>query len=176
MKKQFLEIGKVVAVQGLKGEIRVQYYCDSAEVLCDFERLFVGKEKREMAVEKARPHKNLVIVKFSEVNDVDAARKYIGQMLYINRDDTALDEDTYFIQDLIGMTVIDADSGENYGKIDDVYQNGAADVYSIRTPEGKQLMFPAIPEVLLEVDTDKDIMTIRPLKGLFTDKEEIKGE
>lgn len=176
MKKQFLEIGKIVAVQGLKGEVRVQYYCDSVDVICDFDRLFLGKEKTEYEVEKARPHKTLAVIKLGGIDDVEVARTLVGKMLYINRDDTELPEDTYFIQDLIGMSVIDVDTGKCYGKIDDVYQNGAADVYSIRTEDKKQLMFPAIPEVLIEVDTENDIMKIRPLKGLFSDEEEVKGE
>lgn len=176
MKKQYLEIGKIVATQGLSGEVRVQYYCDSAEVICSFDRLFLGKEKTEYAVERARPHKTLAILKLSHTDTIEQAKLLVGKMLYMNRDDAELDEDTYFIADLIGMSVIDADTGRNYGKIDDVYQNGAADVYSVRTPDGKQLMFPAIPEVLLDVDTDKDIMTIRPLEGLFEDTEEIAND
>ncbi len=176
MKKQFLEIGKIVATQGLKGEMRVQYYCDSPEVICDFDRLYMGKEKTEYEVENARPHKNLAVIKLSGIDDVDKAKTYVGKMLYINRDDTELEEGVYFLQDLIGMSVIDVDTGREYGKVDEIYQNGAADVYSIRTKEGKQLMFPGIPEVIINVDMDKDIISIRPLKGLFDDIEEIKGE
>lgn len=176
MKKQYLEIGKIVATQGLKGEVRVQYYCDSADVICSFDRLFLGKEKTELEVEAARPHKTLVIIKLGGFDTVEQAKTLVGKMLYMNRDDAELSEDAYFIQDLIGMTVVDADSGKEYGKIDDVYQNGAADVYSIKTPSGSQLMFPAIPEVLLDVDLERDVMTIRPLKGLFEDTEEIEGQ
>ena len=176
MKKQFLEIGKIVATQGIRGEVRVQYYCDSADVICSFDRLFLGKDKKELEVEKARPNKTLAILKLSGIDSIEQAKTIVGQMLYIDRDDAELDEGVYFIQDLIDLTVKDADSGKVYGKIDDVYQNGAADVYSIKTLSGKQLMFPAIPEVLLDVDIDGGEMTIRPLDGLFEDTEEIKGE
>ena len=176
MRKQYLEIGKIVATQGLKGEFRVQYYCDSAEVICSFDRLFLGKEKQEFEVTNARPHKTLAILKLEGIDTVEQAKALVGKMLYMNRDDAELPEDVYFIQDLIGLTVKDADSGKIYGKIDDVYQNGAADVYSIKTEKGGQLMFPAIPEVLLDVDIDGGEMIIRPLDGLFEDEEEIKGE
>ena len=176
MRKQYLETGKIVATQGLKGEFRVQYYCDSAEVICSFDRLFLGKEKQEFEVTNARPHKTLAILKLKGIDTVEQAKTLVGKMLYMNRDDAELPEDVYFIQDLIGLTVKDADSGKIYGKIDDVYQNGAADVYSIKTEKGGQLMFPAIPEVLLKVDIDGGEMIIRPLDGLFEDEEEIKGE
>ena len=92
--------------------------------------------------------------------------------LYMNRDDAELPEDTWFIADLIGLEVRDADSGRVYGKIDEVMQNGPTDVYSIKTPAGKQQLFPAIPEVLLEVNVDGGYMVIRPLPNLF----ELEGE
>ncbi len=176
MKKQYLEIGKIVATQGLKGEFRVQYYCDSVDVICEFDRLFLGKEKKEVEISASRPHKTLAILKIKGVDTVEEAKKLVGKMLYLNRDDAELPEGVYFIQDLIGLVVKDVDTGRIYGSIDDVYQNGSADVYSIKTQTGSQLMFPAIPEVLIDIDFDNDEMLIRPLKGLFDDIEEIRGE
>ena len=111
-------------------------------------------------------------MKFEGVDVVEEAQKYIGKMLYMDREEVELPEDTWFIQDLIGLDVIDADNGRVYGKVDDVLQNGPTDVYSIRTPEGKQLMFPSIPEILLETDIDGGKMIIRPLPNLF----ELDGE
>lgn len=177
MKKQYLEIGKITKLQGLKGEVRVQYYCDDAEMLEEFPELYLDKAKTPVTVERSRYLKSdVAVIKLKGVNTPEEAQKYIGKMLYFNRDDAELPEDTWFIQDIIGLSVVDADSGRVYGKVDDIYQNGSADVYSIRTPEGKQLMFPAIPEVLLETDIDGGKLTIRPLAGLFEDEEEIRDE
>lgn len=167
MRKKYLEIGKIVATQGLGGEFRVQYYCDSADVICSFDRLFMGKEKTEYEVEKARPHKTLAVLKLAGIDTVEQAKTVVGKMLYIDRDDTELPEGVHFIQDIIGLEVRDADSGRVYGKVTDIYQHGAADVYSLKTPEGKELMFPAIPEVLLETNIDEGYLVIRPLEGLF---------
>ena len=128
MKKQFLEIGKIVATQGIRGEFRVQYYCDSAEVLCDFDTLYLDKGKREVTVERAYPHKNIVVMKLEGIDKIEQAQPLIGKILYLNRDDAELEEGLYFIQDIIGLTVKDVDSGEVYGKISEVYQNGASDV------------------------------------------------
>lgn len=172
MRKQYLEAAKIVAPQGLKGEMRVQYYCDGAEFFNELNRLFLGKDKQEVKLISSRPHGNLAVLKLDGINTREDVTPLIGKLLFINRDDIELEEGVYFLQDLIGLTVNDVDSGKTYGVVDDIYQNGAADVYSIKTPEGKQLMFPAIPEVLINRDIDGGVITIRPLKGLFEDTEE----
>lgn len=165
--KQFLEIAKIVATQGLRGEVRCQYYCDSAEVLCEFEELYFDKGKTAVKVERAYPHKNVVIMRFEGVDTIEKAQPLIGKMLYLNRDDAELEEGLYFVQDIIGLTVKDVDSGKVYGKITEVYQNGASDVYSMKQPDGSELMFPCIDEVVIKTDIEAGEMLIRPLKGLF---------
>ena len=169
--KRFLEIGKIVAVQGIRGEVRCQYYCDAPEVLCDFDTLYLDKGKTSLTVTRAYPHKNIVVMKFEGIDTIEKAQPYIGKILYLDRNDAELEEGLYFIQDIIGLEVIDADTGRVYGKITDVYQNGASDVYSMRQPDGSELMFPCIDEVVLETDIEGGKMLIRPLKGLFEDAE-----
>lgn len=172
--KKFLEIAKIVATQGIRGEVRCQYYCDYPEVLCEFDVLYLDKGKTEVHIERAFPHKNVVVVKIEGVNTIEDAQQYIGKMLYLDRDDAELPEGSYFIQDIIGLTVKDADSGVVYGKVTDVYQNGASDVYSIKQPNGTELMFPYIDEVVLSIDIEGGEIIIRPLPGLFEDWEEVK--
>ena len=169
MKKQFLEIGKIVATQGIRGEVRAQYYCDSAEVLCDFDTLYLDKGKTEITVTRAYPHKNLVVMKIDGIDTIEQAQPIIGKILYMDRDDAELEEGLYFIQDIIGLTVKDADTGAIYVKITDVYQNGASDVYSIKQANGTELMFPCIDEVVISTDIEGGEMIIRPLPGLFED-------
>lgn len=170
MKKQFLEIGKVVATQGIRGEVRVQYYCDSAEVICDFDTLYFDKGNTEISVLRAYPHKNIVVMKIDGYDTVEKAQTIIGKILYMDREDAELEEGLYFIQDIIGLMVKDVDTGVEYGKITDVYQNGASDVYSIKK-DGRELMFPCIDEVVIKTDIEGGEMLIRPLKGLFEDEE-----
>ena len=167
--KRYLEIAKITSTHGVRGEVRCQYYCDTAEVLCSFDELYFDKGGKKVIVENAYPHKNIVILKLEGVNSVEDAQPLIGKMLYIDREDAELDEDLFFIQDIIGLTVKDADTGEIYGKITEVYQNGAADVFSIKKEDGRELMFPNISEVVLSTDIEGGEMIIRPLKGLFDD-------
>lgn len=168
MRKQYLEMGKITKTQGLKGEVRMQYYCDSPDMLEEFDILYMGKEKAEVEIEKSRYLKSdVAVIKIKGIDTPEDAQKLIGKILYLNRDDVELPEDVWFIQDIIGLEVVDADDGTVYGKVDEIYQNGGADVYSIKTSDGKQLMFPAIPEVLINTDVDNGKIEIRPLDGLF---------
>lgn len=165
MKKEYLEAGKIVTTHGIRGEVKIMPYTDTPELLCEFDRLFIGKEKAEIYIDRARVAKNMVIAKIVGIDTVEAAEKYRNKVLFMHRDDLELDEDTYFIQDLIDMEVKDADSGFVYGKITDVLQNGANDVYVIKGD--REYLVPAIPDVVISTDIDSNIMLIRPLEGLF---------
>jgi 16S rRNA processing protein RimM len=90
-------------------------------------------------------------------------------MLYIDCEDYPLPENTWFIKDIIGLKVINADSGEVYGKVEEILQSAPKDVYVVKAENGRQLLFPAIPEVLIETDITEGIIKIRPLEGLFND-------
>jgi 16S rRNA processing protein RimM len=161
-----LEIGKITSVFGIKGEVKVQPWCDSPELLCEFDTLH-WKSGTEVNIEYSRVQKNMVIMKIEGVNDADSAQKLRNRVLYMNRDDLVLDDGCYFIADLIGMTVSDSKTGETYGTLCDVTETGANDVYHIKTDDGKTLLIPAIPEVVDRVDTENKIMLITPLEGLF---------
>ncbi len=165
MKKQFLEAGKIVTTHGIRGEVKIMPYTDTPELLCEFERLFLGKNHDEITIERSRVFKNTVIAKIEGIDTPEAAEKLRNKLLYMHRDDLELDEDTYFIQDLIGLEVRDADSGAVYGKITDVMQTGANDVYVITGD--REYLVPAIADVIVSTDIDGGVMTIRPLEGLF---------
>ena len=165
MKKEFLEAGKIVTTHGIRGEVKVMPYTDSPELLGEFDRLFIGKNHEETAVERSRVFKSTVIMKLEGVDTPEAAEKLRNKLLYMHRDDLELDEDTYFIQDLIGLEVRDADTDKVYGKITDVMQTGANDVYVVTGD--REYLVPAIADVVVSTDIDGGIMTIRPLDGLF---------
>ena len=167
MKKQFLDSGKIVGTHGIKGEVRIDPWCDSPEFLCAFKKLWLDENGTEFIEVKSRPHKNIALAKIKGVDTIEAAEKYRGKVVYINRDDINLAEGVHFVQDLIGLEVVDADSGESYGKITDVSQTGANDVYHITDEKGNVKLIPAIPEVVAETDIEGGVMKITPLEGLF---------
>ena len=171
MSDNFLEAGKIVNVHGLRGEVKIMPWCDGPDFLCEFDYLYLDKNgNRELEVEKARVFKNMVIAKFRDVDTVENAEKLREKVLYISRDDVELDEDTYFIKDLIGIRVIDDETEKEYGVIKDVFQTGANDVYTVRNNE-KEYLVPAIADVIISTDIDNKLMRIRPLKGLLEDED-----
>ena len=167
MKKQFLDSGKIVGTHGIKGEVRIDPWCDSPEFLCAFKKLWLDENGTEFIEVKSRPHKNIALAKIKGVDTIEAAEKYRGKVVYINRDDINLAEGVHFVQDLIGLEVKDADNGRVYGKISDVLRTGANDVYHITDEKGNVKLIPAIPEVVAETDIEGGVMKITPLEGLF---------
>ncbi|MBQ8123622.1 MAG: 16S rRNA processing protein RimM [Ruminococcus sp.] len=165
MKKEYLEAGKIVTTHGIRGEVKIMPYTDSPELLAEFDRLFLGKEHKEVIISRSRVFKTTVIAKIEGIDTPEEAEKLRNKMLYMHRDDLELDEDTYFVADLIGLEVKDADTGAVYGKIADVMQTGANDVYVIKGE--REYLVPAIADVVVSTDIDGGVMTIRPLDGLF---------
>ena len=165
--KRFLEIGKIVAVQGLKGEVRVEAWCDSKEFLCEFDTLYFDKGATPVEIVRAHPHKNIVLMKIKGTDTVEQAQLLRNKILYMDREDVELDEGCYFVQDLIGLSVIDADDGTEYGKIVDVTETGANDVYHIKDKDGVIRLIPAIPDVVIETNITDGKMLIHKLEGLF---------
>ena len=166
--EELLETGKIVAIHALKGEVRVQPWCDSPEFLAEFEELYL--DGKWVEIENARVQKTMVIMKIAGVDTPEAAQKLVGKVLYLSRDQVELEEGTYFITDLIGMQVIDADDPTHvYGVLTEVSNTGANDIYHVKFPDGKTRYVPAIPQVIDAVDVEGKVMTIRPLEGLFDD-------
>lgn len=173
MIKQYLEIGQIVATHGIKGELRVQPWCDNGEFVKGFNQLYLDKNgEKSMQVSLCRPHGNIVILKLDEINTVEMAMKYKGKVLYMKRSDANLSEDQFFVQELIGCQVFDADDEtKKYGEITEVSQTGANDVWHIKGEDGKEYLIPSIPQVVIEVDVVAEKVLIRPLRGIFEDED-----
>ena len=172
MIKPYLEVGQIVSTHGIKGEVRVQPWCDSTEFLKQFKTLYFDKKgEKSVKILACRPNGNIAIMKLEGVDTVEQAATYRNKVLYMNRKDAKIAPDTYFIQDLIDCTVIDADNEEiKYGVLTDVSQTGANDVWHITAENEKEYLIPAIPPVVIDTDVIKGIIKIRPLKGIFDDE------
>lgn len=165
---ELLEAGKIVAIHALKGEVRVQPWCDGPEFLTRFKTVYLAGEP--VKVRSARPSKNVVLLKLDGVDTPEAAQKLVNRVVCINRADVKLPKGTYFIADLIGLRVVDAYDPELvYGELTDVSQTGANDVYHVRFADGKERYVPAIPQVVIQTDLENGVLRIRPLDGLFDD-------
>lgn len=171
MENQYLEAGRIVSTQGLKGETRVEPWSDSPEFLTQFKGFYVGSGGQNYTLaESLRVQKNVVIIKFEGADDIDSAKKLVNHLIYIDRDWVNLTEGTYFERDLIGLEVADAATGRIYGKITEVGRTGANDIYCVKG-SGGEVWIPAIKDVIAAVDLKAGKMLITPLRGLFENED-----
>lgn len=171
MFKKYLQAGQIVGTHGVKGELKVQPWCDSEDFLLQFKTLYFNRGETPAKVVSARVHKKLLLIKLEGVDTVESADTFRNRILYIDRDDVKLPEGRYFMQDLIKMDVYDADTFIYYGVITDVMRTGANDVYQITSQSHKDYLIPAVPSVVINVDFEKNKMLIRPIKGIFDDED-----
>ena len=171
MRHSYLEIGKIVSTHGIKGEVRVDPWCDDPAFMKQFKTLYFDKNgTKPVRVASCRPHGNIVILKLDGADTVEAAAALRGRVLYMARADAKIAENRFFIQDLIGCRVFDADEpAKQYGTLTEVSRTGANDVWHVTDAGGKEYLLPAIPPVVIDTDIDNERIVIRPLKGIFDD-------
>lgn len=168
--KDFLETGKIVGTHGIRGDLRVECWCDSPDFLSQFKTLYLEDGTKAISV-KCRPHKNIALMKISGIDTIDDAIPLVGKVLYLKREDVKLEEGKYFVQDIIGLEVIDVDTKEKYGKVSDVLKTGSNDVYEMKDENGKPYYIPVIPDIVIDRDFENGVVTIKPMKGLFDDED-----
>lgn len=165
--KQYLEIGKLNNTHGVKGELKMQLWCDDINYLKQLDTLYLDenglKSVKFLAV---RPQKDIAIIKLDGIDTIEKAEMLKGKVLYCNRDDAQIDEDANYIADIIGCYVVDVDTEEEYGKVVDVVNYGSCDIYDIES-WGKHTLIPAIPDVVKEINTEYQVIRIKKMKGLF---------
>ncbi len=160
-----MEVGKVTATHGVMGEVRVQPWADSPEFLCRFKTLYVDKTHWPIEVERARVHRNMVILKFHGVTDVPSALAMRNAVLYVDRNDVQLPEGSFFLADIYGLEVRDAKTGTALGKVEDILTLPAGNVYVVRGGE-RELMIPAVPEFIAETDVDGGCLLVNLIEGM----------
>ncbi len=165
MQNQYLEVGKVTNVHGLMGEVKVQPWADSPEFLCQFKTLYVDEAHWPIQVERARVHKNMVIMKFEGLTDVPGALSLRNAILYIDRSDAKLPEGAFFLADIYGLEVRDAATGEVLGQIADVLTLPANNVYVVRGG-ARELMIPAVPQFIAETNVEAGFIRVNMMEGL----------
>jgi 16S rRNA processing protein RimM len=160
-----IEIGKIVAPVGLRGEVKIYPYSDNAERFAHGAALSVGDAL--MSIEGSRFVKNLPIVKFAGVESREDAEVLRGRALFTDARSLApLPEGEWYVRDLIGCDVL-SEAGECLGTIADVRQNGALDLYEIAMPGGRTFLLPVVEEFVLRVDTIAKRVTARVPAGLL---------
>lgn len=163
-----LEVGKILNTHGLRGEVKVAAWTDAPEVFEDLTTVYIKKKNEyiPLTVGNIKYQKNNLIVKFKELSDINEAEPLKNQILFAERSDLGeLEDGVYYIADLIGITVTKED-GEILGKIKDVMQTGANDIYVVSREGKKDLLIPVLPDVVLSVDIAEKKAVVRLLEGL----------
>lgn len=158
-------LGQIVNAVGLKGESKVYPYTDYKERFEELDSLYI--ENTVYEIEKVRYMGEMAVIKFAGISNRNDAEALKGKYLYIDRENArTLGEDEYFVPDLIGIDVKD-EEGKFIGKICDVIQNSAQDVYEIEISKGKTFMIPAVGEFILNVDINNKEMIVRLIEGMI---------
>ena len=167
--EDLLKVGVITTTHGVRGEVKVFPTTDDAERFLDIEYVLLdtGKELRRLNIQNVKFFKNLAILKFEGVDNINDIEMYKQRELWIPREEGQdLEEDEYYIADLIGMKVV-LEDGSSFGTLTDVMETGANDVYVVENGEGEEILLPAIRECILDVDVEKNVMTIHLMKGLI---------
>lgn len=164
---QYLECGKIINTHGVRGQVKLECWCDTPECLAGLPVLYLEQngEFSPLRVRSASVQKRFVLASLEGIDGIDAAEALRGTVVFAARDDLPLGEGDCFIADLIGLPVIDADSGRVYGSIADVFNAGASDIYTVSTDAGER-MIPAVDEFVIRIDTGEGVF-IRPIGGMF---------
>ena len=165
MLKQYLEVGKITNAHGVMGEVKVQPWCDSPEFFCQFKTLYVDNTHWPVKVERARPNKNMVILKLEGVTDMNGALALRNAVLHIDRKDADLPEGSFFLADIEGLEARDAQTGKVLGKIAEVLTLPASNVYVIRGGE-REIMIPAVPAFVAETNVEEGFIRINMIEGI----------
>ena len=167
--QEFLEIGQIVNTFGIKGMVKVKPFTDDITRFDNLEKVYVesNKTKKQYEIEEVKYHKDMVLIKFKGIDKVEDAELLRNSYLKVNRqDEPELEEGTYYIVDLIGLDVY-SDEGNLLGKLDDVFNSGSCDIYVVKDTLGKQLLLPAISDVIKEINLDEKKIVVHLLKGLI---------
>ena len=160
-KQQYIEAGKIVNTHGVAGEVKIEVWLDSPQFLRRFPRVFVnGVEKKLLS---GRAQKSFLIAKLEGVDDVNAAMALKGRTITVDRNDVRLPRGTFFVQDILGASVVD-ENGAEIGKLTDVLERPAHNIYVVQGEQ--EHLIPAVPAFILKTDAEAGVITVHLIEGM----------
>ena len=160
-KEPYLEAGKILNTFGVRGEVKLDPWCDSAEFLKPLKTLYIDGAPR--AVASSRIHKGMLIVRFADVEDVNGAMLLKNKIVYFARSDVHLPKGRHFVADLLGAAVVD-EQGAEIGKLTEVLDMPAGQVYVVQGETEHTI--PAVPEFILDIDADEKVIRVHLIEGM----------
>lgn len=162
-------IGQIVNVHGIKGEVKIYPYTDDVDSLAKkLKKVYLDEAMTKSYKSTCRIQKGMLLVKLSEIDTVEKAESLRKKYVYISEDDLdELEEDSYYVKDLLGLDVIDTATNESIGKLDYVFNTGANDVYEITKSDNTKIYLPAIKQVIKKVDIKSKKIYVEIMEGLI---------
>lgn len=175
MGNRFLEAGRIVNTHGIKGEIKIQPWTDTPDFLTGFKSLYI--DGVQMNIVSSRTHKGCVITALEGITGVESAMKLKGGTVFIDRNEARLEEGRCFVVDLIGLSVINAETENELGKVADILKLPSNDVYVVNRTDGepdsgtaggnpREILIPAVPEFIIEKNPGAGYIKVRLLEGM----------
>ena len=170
---EYIKAGKITSAHSFLGEVKIQSWCDTPEFLEQFEVFYLDENGGDfLVVEKIRTAGKFLIASFAGVESEEAAFKLKNKILYAKKQDAKLGEGTYFVSDMIGLSVFDVKTGEKYGILSDIFNNGASDIYVVQTEiiekngKNKEVMIPNVPAFVKKANLAEGVF-VSPIDGMF---------
>ena len=168
--EKYLEIGQIVNTFGIKGMVKIKPFTENTKKRFDnLKKVYIKtkKEKKEYEIEEIKYHKEMVLAKFKGIETIEEAEKFRNSYLLINREnEKPLEKGTYYIVDMVGLEVY-TDEGDKLGILYDIFNSGSSDIYVVKNELGKQILLPAIKEVIKNIDMENRKITVHLIKGLM---------
>ena len=169
MKKElkYIECGKIINTHGCHGGLKVEPWCNSPEDFLSFKKVYLNENGTYSAfkIKKASVFKQFIVLEVDGVSDMDTAMALKNKIFFTDRNDFSLEEGEFFIADMIGLDVIDNENGTVYGKLVDIINRGASDIYVVQTKNGEK-MIPAVDEFVIKIDINSGVY-VNVIPGLL---------
>ena len=165
---KYLEIGQIVNTFGIKGMVKVKPFTDNIERFSNLEKIYIKNKsgQTEYKIQEIKYHKNMVLIKFEGIENPEQADLLRNSYLIVDREtEEPLEPGRYYIVDMIGLDVF-TDDNEYLGKLEDIYNTGSNDIYVVKNELGKQVLLPAIEDVIKNIDMDSKKVIVHLIPGL----------
>ena len=164
-----LEIGQIVNTFGIKGMVKVKPFTDDIRRFDELKKVYVEKNSNqtEYEIEEVKYHKDMVLIKLKGIDKVEQAEELRNAYLTVSRDSVEeLEEGRYYIVDLLGLEVY-TDEQILLGTLEDIFNTGSNDIYVVKDKQGKQILLPAIQDVIKQIDIENKKIIVHLLPGLI---------
>ncbi len=164
---ELIKVGQIIGTFGIRGEVKLFPITSNVQRFSEPVEFIIG-DNQIVTIKSFRQDKRILILKFNEFDNINQIEKYKGEYLYVASENLyELEEDEYFHHDIIGLEVFEDDL--LVGKIIDIIENPANDIYIVETKKGKQFFLPAVKEFILNIDVNENRVNIKTIEGMINE-------